>query len=204
MIGIIAALVPVPMPSFVCGKFGFFPRLLQQNIKTSPNRLIYLFTKTLAFLLFPPAGRWTPPADWRTLAAMAENIDMIETPHPVDERSVWSAADLAADRSWEYRLTTGDRAELDAAVAAVTGADGIARPGFTRDDFALPRLAATLEDIYGPIERRARLRGPARLGHRQPPPGPDGRAVVGAWLLPWPRHRPKQARRADRRGQGSW
>ena len=78
---------------------------------------------------------------------MAGNL---ETSHidPVDERSVWSASELAADRSWEYHLTTGDRAELDAAVAAVTGADGIARPGFTRADFALPRLAATLEDIY--------------------------------------------------------
>ncbi|MEC8062927.1 MAG: TauD/TfdA family dioxygenase, partial [Pseudomonadota bacterium] len=79
---------------------------------------------------------------------MAENIEITGAPRAVDEPSVWSTADLAADRSWEYHLSAGHRAELDAAVTAVTGADGTVRPGFTRDDFVLPTLAATLDDIY--------------------------------------------------------
>ena len=79
---------------------------------------------------------------------MVENIEIAGAPRAVDEPSVWSTADLAADRSWEYHLSAGHRAELDAAVTAVTGADGTVRPGFTRDDFVLPTLAATLDDIY--------------------------------------------------------
>ena len=61
----------------------------------------------------------------------------------VTDASAWVTADFAKDRSWLHELTDSDLAELEGALAAVKSR-GLAPPYFGRDDFPMPRFAATL------------------------------------------------------------
>ncbi|NQV98960.1 MAG: TauD/TfdA family dioxygenase [Rhodospirillales bacterium] len=63
--------------------------------------------------------------------------------HPATGPAVWSADDLRRDRSWIFRFTAVEIAELEAAVKKIRGA-GKALYGFGRDDFPLPHLAERL------------------------------------------------------------
>lgn len=65
---------------------------------------------------------------------------------PVSDASVWTGADLEADRSWEYVLSDTHRAELDAALAAAKG-KGLGIPDLTKADFPLPSLAPALSGV---------------------------------------------------------
>lgn len=63
---------------------------------------------------------------------------------PVSDASVWTGAELAADRSWEYPLGEADRAELDAALSVAKGKE---LPAVTKADFPLSNLSGTLAQI---------------------------------------------------------
>lgn len=69
---------------------------------------------------------------------------------PVQDRSAWRPADHTSDRSWLYRLSDADLAELEAALQAVRSR-GLVPPNFDREDFPLPgfgpRLAAFCADL---------------------------------------------------------
>ncbi len=61
----------------------------------------------------------------------------------VDHPSAWTGAEMQATRAWEYRLEAGERAELEAALAAVK-ARGLPLAAVTAADFPLPSLAPRL------------------------------------------------------------
>lgn len=65
---------------------------------------------------------------------------------PVDDASVWTGADLAADRSWEYVLSDAHRAEIGSALSAVK-AKGLGIPAVSKADFPLPTLAPALSGV---------------------------------------------------------
>jgi hypothetical protein len=65
---------------------------------------------------------------------------------PVADASVWSGAELLAERSWEYVLTDADRAELREALDAVKR-QGMALPAVTKEMFVLPKLSTTLARV---------------------------------------------------------
>jgi hypothetical protein len=65
---------------------------------------------------------------------------------PVTDASVWTGAELEADRSWEYVLTDAHRAELDAALAAVKEKD-LTLMGVTKSAFPLPSLGQDLARV---------------------------------------------------------
>jgi hypothetical protein len=65
---------------------------------------------------------------------------------PVTDESVWTGAELEADRSWEYCLTDAHRAELDAALISVQNAN-MAVPALTKEVFPLPTLSSIAERV---------------------------------------------------------
>ena len=68
-------------------------------------------------------------------------------PQPIDDASVWTAADFKQQREWVRELTPAMLAEIDAAVHAVA-AKGIPFKEITRDDFPLDETVALLEESY--------------------------------------------------------
>ena len=70
---------------------------------------------------------------------------------PVEERSVWRAAELAADPAWRHRLTDAERAELDAATRGAV-ARGLRAGDFSREDFPLPGLGPRIEALVDEVE----------------------------------------------------
>lgn len=70
---------------------------------------------------------------------------------PVRGPVAWSGRDLAADESWSYRLSDGDVAELDAALAVARERRPIVEQG-ARDDFPLAGLAARLARVGDQLE----------------------------------------------------
>ncbi len=70
---------------------------------------------------------------------------------PFEGPSVWTGADLAADRSWTYRLTAADIRELDAARrhAERAGADWLT---VTRETFPLDAMARRLQGVADQLE----------------------------------------------------
>lgn len=84
---------------------------------------------------------------YRSFAEQA--LHYFDRPHeevcrqPIDSPAAWRGADLAGDDSWIVRLSDGDIAELDAALAYARSRGGdLARIG--RDDFPLPGLSAVI------------------------------------------------------------
>ncbi len=65
---------------------------------------------------------------------------------PVTDASVWTGAELDADRSWEYVLNDAHRAELDAALGAVK-TQGLGIPAVSKDSFPLPSLGPVLTSV---------------------------------------------------------
>lgn len=65
---------------------------------------------------------------------------------PVSDASVWTGADLEADRSWEYVLSDAHRAEIEGALALVK-AKGFGIPAVTKVEFSLPTLAPALAGV---------------------------------------------------------
>lgn len=65
---------------------------------------------------------------------------------PVTDESVWTGAELEADRSWEYVLTDAHRAELDAALISAKNAS-IVVPALTKEAFPLPMLSPIAERV---------------------------------------------------------
>jgi TfdA family taurine catabolism dioxygenase TauD len=63
----------------------------------------------------------------------------------------WSGPALPADESWTYRLSDGDVAELEAALAVARGRRPIVEHG-TRDDFPLAALGARLARVGEQLE----------------------------------------------------
>lgn len=71
---------------------------------------------------------------------------------PIDDRSVWTGRDLAADRSWEFELSDAHRSELDAALGAVNRI-GLHMARIRRHHFALPTLSGLLIQVGAEIQR---------------------------------------------------
>ncbi|MCB1742036.1 MAG: TauD/TfdA family dioxygenase [Gammaproteobacteria bacterium] len=70
---------------------------------------------------------------------------------PVEERSVWTAADLAADPSWRHRLSAAEIEELDQATRrAIAG--GLKAGEFSREDFELPTLGPRIGALVDEVE----------------------------------------------------
>lgn len=81
----------------------------------------------------------TNPHD--TFAAARQPAALLE---PVTDPAAWRAEDMARSKDWLYELSAAEIAEIDAAVAAVSGRDFLT---VGRADFPLPKFAATLADI---------------------------------------------------------
>jgi len=64
---------------------------------------------------------------------------------------VWTDEDLRRSRDWMRTLTAAETDELDAALRAVQRR-GLDWQAMTRDDFAIPRLAASLADVSRELE----------------------------------------------------
>jgi len=64
---------------------------------------------------------------------------------------VWTDEDLRRSRDWMRTLTAAETDELDAALRAVQR-HGLDWQAMTRDDFAIPRLAASLADVSRELE----------------------------------------------------
>ena len=71
---------------------------------------------------------------------------------PFDDASVWSGADLEADRSWLHVLEPRHLDELAAALAAVEKR-GLGVPEITATDFPLPTLSERLHEIGRELRR---------------------------------------------------
>ena len=69
---------------------------------------------------------------------------------PVTDASVWTGAELEADRSWEYVLSDAHRGELDAALGVAKG-EGLGIPALTRKSFPLPSLGPVLAQVGGDL-----------------------------------------------------
>ena len=65
---------------------------------------------------------------------------------PVTDASVWTGAELEADRSWECVLSDAHRAELGNALLAAKG-KGLGIPDLTKETFPLPTLAPVLAGV---------------------------------------------------------
>ena len=70
---------------------------------------------------------------------------------PVRDRSAWKGPDLTHDHGWIYELSDVHRAEIDAALRAVTE-NGLAPLQFTRDEFPLPTLASRIVEFLDELE----------------------------------------------------
>ena len=64
---------------------------------------------------------------------------------------VWTDEDLRRSRDWMRTLTAAETDELDAALRAVHRR-GLDWQAMTRDDFAIPRLAASLAEVSRELE----------------------------------------------------
>ena len=69
----------------------------------------------------------------------------------IDDPAAWTAAELAADRSWIHELTPAELAELDQA-AQHAAASGHRLFEFDRDDFPLPTLGPRFARIAQDLE----------------------------------------------------
>ena len=176
------------------GCFGNFYVFLQKAIKYSLNRL---YSSNLVAFGFPTSAaqrrRARDAGRRRALEhsrAWQRALKSPARPAPLTSRTVWSTADLAADRSWEYHLSAGHRAELDTAVTAVTGADGTVRPvSFTATISSFPPWPPRLTDIYRQLKDGRGFAVLRDSGHQRPLPGPGwppccgGLAVISARAL---------------------
>ncbi|NKB59327.1 MAG: hypothetical protein GKS00_23640 [Alphaproteobacteria bacterium] len=70
---------------------------------------------------------------------------------PVTDASVWTGAELEADRSWEYVLTDAHCAELEAALRGVKER-GLALPAVTKEAFPLSSLGPVAANIAGDLK----------------------------------------------------
>jgi hypothetical protein len=70
---------------------------------------------------------------------------------PILGRVAWRGDELAASTDWIRILTTPELNELDAALRSVQGR-GLAWRDMTRDDFPIPRLAASLAEVRRELE----------------------------------------------------
>jgi len=71
---------------------------------------------------------------------------------PFDHPAAWTAEELMAQTDkWIYELTAEDLAELDAAHREIKSR-GLVAPFFGKDDFSIPKLAATIEDHRDELE----------------------------------------------------
>jgi hypothetical protein len=70
---------------------------------------------------------------------------------PVRGAVAWSGPELTADESWTYRLSDGDVAELDAALAAARARSPIVEHG-RRDDFPLAAFGSRVASIGEEVE----------------------------------------------------
>lgn len=68
----------------------------------------------------------------------------------VDDRSVWRGADLAANRSFEFRLSDEDLEELEAALASAKE-QGLEYRELDRENFRLPGLARMMAKVEGEL-----------------------------------------------------
>jgi len=69
-----------------------------------------------------------------------------------DHPAAWTAEELVAQSDkWMYELTEADLAELDAAFQQIRS-KGLVAPFFGKDDFPIPRLAATIEEHRKELE----------------------------------------------------
>jgi hypothetical protein len=86
---------------------------------------------------------------------------MSQTSPTRESRAAWTGTDLQHSGDWIRVLNDEQRAEIAAALTQVRRR-GLAFPGFTRDDFPLPRTAPLLADIAEELENgrgAVRLRG---------------------------------------------
>jgi TfdA family taurine catabolism dioxygenase TauD len=65
----------------------------------------------------------------------------------IEGPSAWRGDEMAKSEEWLYRLSPGDVAELDGALAH-TRARGLGVIEITREDFPLPRLGRVLDEIH--------------------------------------------------------
>jgi hypothetical protein len=80
---------------------------------------------------------------------------------PITERSAWTAADLAADPSWQYTMSADEVEELDRATRTAL-AEGLPAGQFSREQFALPQLGPRIAALADEVENGrgvAMLRG---------------------------------------------
>ena len=70
---------------------------------------------------------------------------------PVDERGVWTAAELEADPQWRYEMTAAESAEVLAATEEVAS-QGIDVGQLDRDRFRLPLLGPSLSRLAAELE----------------------------------------------------
>ena len=70
---------------------------------------------------------------------------------PVDERGVWTAAELEADPQWRYEMTAAETAEVLAATEEVAS-QGIDVRQLDRDRFRLPLLGPSLSRLAAELE----------------------------------------------------
>ncbi len=95
-------------------------------------------------------------------AAGAISTQSMPARRPVDGPTVWTGPDMRErEAEWTYYLTPSDRAELEAARAAVQ-ARGLAISEIRRADFPLPTLAPVLEGLRDEVVNGrgfVRLRG---------------------------------------------
>ncbi len=67
------------------------------------------------------------------------------------DQSVWVRSDFENSEEWIVRLTSDDIAELSDAVAMVKQR-GLSVPDISKEDFALPRFGAVLQDVSDELE----------------------------------------------------
>ncbi|RPH78460.1 MAG: hypothetical protein EHM88_15950 [Candidatus Rokuibacteriota bacterium] len=70
---------------------------------------------------------------------------------PISGPMVWTSEDLCRSTDWIRTLTAAETDELDAALRAVQRR-GLGWQAMTRDDFAIPRLAASLAEVSRELE----------------------------------------------------
>ena len=70
---------------------------------------------------------------------------------PITGPMVWTGEDLRGSADWIRVITPSEVAEIDAAVGAVQRR-GLPWPKMTRDDFVVPRLAASLAEVSRELE----------------------------------------------------
>lgn len=73
------------------------------------------------------------------------------TARPISGPMVWTGEDLSRSTDWIRRLTAAETEELDAALRAMQRR-GLDWRAMTRDDFAIPRLAASLAEVSRELE----------------------------------------------------